>query len=633
MKRFIGLLFLLGLAMAAPPGQAAPALQETPLFAKDVAAGKLPPVAERVPEDPLVVDLAARGRSIGTQGGTLRTFITRPRDVRYMVVWGYARLVAYDDKYDLHPDLLRAVDNEDDRIYTFHLRRGHRWSDGAPFTTEDFRYFWEDVALNPDLSPGGPPEVMLVDGKPPKVTVIDEVTIRYEWDTPNPRFLPALAAARPPFIYRPAHYLSQFHAKYVDPATLEPLMAERKARNWAQLHNGLDNLYNNDNPDEPTLQPWVTVSAMNSQGYELTRNPYYHRIDAEGHQLPYIDHVELTIAAAGLIPQKVTLGEADLQVRSISFSDAPVLKQGEGRGKYHTWLWSTGYGSDIALYPNQNYNDPALRELFRTADFRRALSLGVRRTTINKTLYFGLAKEANVAPLRGSPFYDPALSAAWADHDAERANAMLDALGLGKRDGDGTRLLPDGKRLEIVIESAGERPEEADAIELLAEMWAEIGVKVIYRPLDRDILRNKVYSGQSMMPVWYGWNNGLPTPEAPPVDLAPVEQTNFSWPEWGQYTQSNGLAGEPPQTDVAKRLLELFHDWERTSQDKRRREIWEEMLRIQADEVFAIGLVSAAPQPAIVADTLRNVPEQAIYAWEPGAQLGVLRMDEFWFAP
>ena len=142
------------------------------------------------------------------------------QDTRLLVVYGYARLVGYDRDLNLVPDILSAVEVEDGRVFTLRLREGHRWSDGAPFTTEDFRYFWEDVANNEQLSPFGPPWELLVEGEPPVVEIIDPLTVRYSWSSPNPYFLPALAGARPLFIYRPAHYLRQFHEKYADPAEL-----------------------------------------------------------------------------------------------------------------------------------------------------------------------------------------------------------------------------------------------------------------------------------------------------------------------------------------------------------------------------------------------------------------------------
>lgn len=397
------------LALMAAPAWALD-LKEAPSLADKVAAGELPPVAERAPSEPLVVDLEARGRELGRHGGTLRTIFTNARDIRYMVVYGYARLVGYDETFQLRPDILREVEVEDGRIFTFHLREGHRWSDGHPFTTEDFRYYWENVANNDLISPAGPMDLLLVDGEPPVVEVLSETAIRYTWSGPNPRLLPALAGARPPFIFRPAHYMKRFHADFADPAELEALMSETRSRNWAQLHNKLDNMYGFDNPDLPTLQPWINTSEKNGQRYVLVRNPFFHRVDAAGTQLPYIDGVEIEIAAAGLVASKVTLGESDLQIRSLTFSDAPVLKKGEPTGDYTTFLWSNGAASEMALYPNQNFNDPVWQALLRDVRFRRALSLGVNRRAINKSLYYGLGKETNVAVLEGSPFYDAARS-------------------------------------------------------------------------------------------------------------------------------------------------------------------------------------------------------------------------------
>jgi peptide/nickel transport system substrate-binding protein len=608
-------------------------LIETPSLVERVASGELPPIAGRVPQEPLVVDLAATKRELGLPGGTLRMFVTRAKDIRYMAAYGYARLVGYDSRYRLMPDLLRdATTSEDGRSVTLHLRRGHKWSDGQPFTTEDFRYWWEDVALNPELSPGGPPVEMLTGGTRPTVEVIDEVTIKYTWNVPNPLFLSALARARPVYIYTPAHYMKQFHVKYADPEELAVATAKDHALNWAQMHNHLDNLYNFDNPELPVLQPWFNTSEKNGQRFVLARNPFYHRIDANGRQLPYIDRVELEIAASGLIPAKVAMGEATLQVRSLGFSDAPVLKKGEAAGGYVVNLWRSGTASEVALYPNLTYGDPVWRALFREAKFRRALSLAISRKAINKVLYFGLATECAVGALAESPFYDAENAVAWAHFDLDEANRLLDGLGLGKRNSAGVRLLPDGRPMEIIIETAGERREEADTLELVAATWAQAGIRLLVRTLDRDILRNRAYSGQSMMVAWYGWNNGIPTADAPPFELAPVDQANFSWPRWGQYHQTNGSAGEAVDVPEAKRLLELYEQWTMTGSDERKAAIWREMLDIHADQIFVIGTVSRVPVPVAAAAKLRNVPAVGLYAWDPGAHLGVHRMDEFFFA-
>jgi len=633
MLRSLALLAASALIGAGPAAAFSPV--ETPMLADQVAAGALPPVAERAPADPLIVDLEAKGRETGQSGGKLHTLIAKSKDIRYMVVWGYARVVGYDDAYALQPDLVKSVDVEDDRIFTFTLREGHRWSDGHPFTTEDFRYWWEDVANDPDLSPTGPPSLMMIDGKPPVVTVLDETRIRYEWTGPNPEFLTSLAAARPPFIYRPAHYLKMYHANYTDVETLQGLIEKKKMRNWAQLHNRYDNLYKNDNPDLPTLQPWVNTTGKKGQHFVMARNPYYHRFDTTGQQLPYIDTVDLRVASSSLFAAKAMVGEVDLQARGLGFSGVPLLKRGEKRQGYETRLWPTGASSHIALYPNLNYYDPVWRAVLQNRDFRRALSLGIDRRIVNRTLYFGLAREVGNSALENSPFHDPANSSAFAQYDPDVANVLLDNMGLTERRGDGIRLLPDGRPLEIIVETAGERSEEIDALELITETWREIGIKLLARPSDRDILRNRSYAGQTMMTVWTGWDLGVPTAELAPEELAPTQQSTLIWPKWGQHYQTMGTNGAAPDLDAAEALLDLYQGWRTGSLSDgstiTKKEAWERMLRIHAQEQFIIGVVAQAPQPVVVNNRLRNVPKMGLYAWEPGAQFGVHRMDEFWF--
>ncbi len=303
---------ILGLAAIAwnAPAAALELVEPTFLEAK-VAAGELAPVKARLPDNPVVVTFDG-DRSLGAYGGDLRMLMAKQKDIRMMTVYGYARLVGYDRDLNLVPDILERIDVEEGRIFTLHLRAGHKWSDGEPFTSEDFRYFWEDVLNNETISPFGVPKVLLIDDEPPRVEFIDETTVRYSWSNPNPFFLPALAGARPLYIYRPAHYLKQFHARYTDPDKLEALAAEAKAKGWAGLHQRRDHQYRFDNPDLPTLQPWMNITRPPSGRFIFIRNPYYHRVDSAGLQLPYIDRLVIDIANNKLIAAKAAFGEADL---------------------------------------------------------------------------------------------------------------------------------------------------------------------------------------------------------------------------------------------------------------------------------------------------------------------------------
>ena len=620
------------IACASGTAFAGPTPKEGAFWKTEVDARSLPPVAERLPAEPMVVDMKAKGRAFGTEGGTLRTMVSRAKDIRQMVVYGYARLVGYDEKYNLVPDILEAFENEGNRKFTFHLREGHRWSDGHLFTSADFEYWWKDVANNTKLSPVGPPDFLTVDGALPQVSFPDELTVVYEWENANPGFLATLAQASPPFIYRPAHFLKQYHEDYADPEELAEAVDDARINSWAALHNKLDNMYKFDNHELPTLQPWINSSSGKKIRHLFVRNPYYHRIDANGVQLPYIDVVEMEIVSAGLIAAKSNAGETDLQGRGLDFRNISILRKGEADGgNYRTFLWGSGVASQVAIYPNLNYEDAGWREVMRDVRFRRALSLAINRGGINHALYFKLAKPGSMTVLEQSPFFKQEYRDAWADYDLDAANALLDEMGLTERDKNGIRKLPDGRIMEFIIETAGERQEVENALQIVTDSWREIGIKLIMRPLDRDILRNRIYAGETMAAVWFGWDNGLPQLSTSPTYLAPTDQVFFAWPKWGQYHQTKGTAGEPPDTPAAQQLMELNDAWNKATQDSERAAIWDEMLSIHADQVFGIGILAGAPQPIVVNKRLRNVPEKAIWAWDPGAHFGVHRMDEFYF--
>jgi peptide/nickel transport system substrate-binding protein len=615
----------MGIAVAAPKRGSAE-LRETPAFEDDARKGKLPEVVQRVPEEPAVAELD----TIGTPGGELRMLVGGPKDTRMMVVYSYARLVGYNPSLNLTPDILKSIEVEENKTFTLHLRKGHKWSDGQPFTSEDFRYWFEDVAQNKHLSPSGMPVSMLPQGEAPNFEVLSETVVRYTWALPNPLFLPDLAGPSPLYIYRPSNYLKQFHQKYAEKAALDALVREAKQRNWAALHNKLDTMYRNDNPDLPSLEPWILKTRPPSDRFVFERNPYYYRIDKQGNQLPYIDRVILSIADSKVIPAKAGAGESDLQARYLRFDNYTFLKEAEGRNHYQVRLWRTGPGSQLALYPNLNVNDEIWHGLVRNLRFRRALSLAVDRHEINQVIYFGLAIEGQNTLLPQSPLYDPRLRSAWGRFDPAEANRLLDLIGL-PRGGDGIRQLSDGRPIEIIVENSGESTEQSDVLELIRDSWRRIGIKLFAKPSQLTLFRRRVFSGETLVSIDKGIENGLATAAMSPWEFAPTSQQQLEWPKWGQYYETKGAAGEPPDLPSAIRLMELYEKWLAAVSEEEHTSIWREMLQIWADEVFSIGTVAGVLQPVLVNDKLRNVPEQGIYNWDPGSYFGIYKPDGFWF--
>tara|TARA_A100001011_G_scaffold208007_1_gene216171 strand:+ start:1860 stop:3785 length:1926 start_codon:yes stop_codon:yes gene_type:complete len=605
---------------------------ESPLLSKMVKNGKLPPVESRLPQTPRVIDFAGRNLEIGKFGGTLKMLMARAKDARQMTVYGYARLLIYKPKtFEFQPDILESFDVIQGKKFIFNLRPGHKWSDGHPFTVEDFRYWWDDVANNPKLSPVGPPKVMKVDGKLPQFRILDNLSIQYEWEKPNPDFLAALAGASPLYIYRPAHYMRQFHENFTANSELQKLVTTAKQRNWAALHNKMDNLYRNDNIDLPVLQPWVCISKSSSNRLRFKRNPFFHRIDPKGQQLPYIDEFIFSIASNKLISAKTGTGEVDLQARYLRFDDYTFLKKGEDRSPYSTRLWTTAKGSHLALFPNLNHKNKVLRSIMQDVRFRRALSMAVNRYEINQVIYYGLAIEGNNTVLPESPLYKPYYRSKWAQLNLKSANQLLDDMGLIKRDSRGIRLLPDGNPLNLIIETAGESTEQTDILELIHDSWLKIGIKIYSKPSQRNVFRNRIFSGETAISIWSGIENGLASANSSPAEFAPTTQQLLQWPKWGQHFETGGKAGQIPNDPFAMELLKLYRDWRAEPVFAKRKDIWEKVLDIHTEQVYSIGLIAGVLQPVVVSNNLKNVPIKGIYNWNPGAHFGIYSPDTFWF--
>jgi peptide/nickel transport system substrate-binding protein len=617
-----------GPVLAADP---LPALKETPMFAEQVKSGALPAVDKRIPQQPWVVKHFAGGDGPGRQGGDLNMLVASARDTRLMTIYSYTRLIIYDENFKLKPDLLESYEEKDGREFTFKLRAGHKWSDGHPFTTEDFRFFWEDVANNKDLSRSGPSVELIIDGKPPKVEIIDALTIKYTWEKPNPYFIESQARAAPLFLYRPAHYLKKFHAKYTPEAEILK-SAKGGQQSWVQIYKRLDVMYANNNIELPTLNPWVNTTASPAERYVYIRNPYYHRLDEKGQQLPYIDRVILTLAATNLVPAKAGLGEADLQPRYLNMRDYTFLQKSAQTSGVKVNLWESGSGSQLALYPNLTANDEEWRKLMRDVRFRRALSLAIDREELNQVVYIGLAKPSNNTIMPRSELFKPEYATKWAQYDPKLANKLLDEIGLTKKDSQGIRLLPDGRPMTIVVEHASEETEDSDALALIADNWKKIGIKMLTKPQTRENFRLRTFSGEAVMTAFAGVVTAVPTTNTSPKEFAPTMLGGLQWSRWGMFVESKGRQGEKCDMESACKLVDYLKEWEAGATPADRRKAWEKILSTTADEVFTIGTVNGIRQPIVVGPKIRNVPKEGYYAWDPGGYIGLYQPDTFWVA-
>lgn len=631
-REVLGTIGLGGLGCLLSPNFASAADRDLePEFLSDqLRARSLPPLVKRLPTRPRIIGLKEMGRAPGRYGGTIRTIIGSAKDIRFMTIYGYARLVGYDEKLTLQPDILEAFQEENDTVFTFTIREGHRWSDGSLLTVDDFRYWWEDVLLNKDLTPGGGSLDLRVNGKLPRFEVVDNLTVRYSWDAPNPNFLPSLAAPQPLAIHGPSAYLKQFHKKYQDQFRLSALMQENRVKKWADLHIKMAREYRPENPNLPTLYPWRNTTAPPSEQFVFERNPYFHRVDENGRQLPYIDRVILNVSSSSIIPAKTGAGESDLQAAGIDFNDYTFLKDAEKRYPVKVNLWKMTRGSRVAILPNLNCKDEVWRRLFRDVRVRRALSLAIDRHEINMAVFYGLGTASADTVLPESPLYKPEYANAWINHDPDQANALLDEAGLQKRNEDNIRLLPDGRLAEITIETPGESTLDTDVLELVTDHWRKIGIALYTRTSQRDIFRSRAQAGRIMMSIWYGIENGVATADMNPQQLAPTSDDQLQWPLWGMYHLSLGQNGQAPDLPEAQELIRLQTGWRESRSMDERTAIWHQMLSIFTSQVFSIGLINGTLQPVLHSNKLQNLPERGLYGFDPTCFLGIYMPDTFW---
>jgi len=596
---------------------------EAPQLAEQVKAGKLPPVAERVGQDPLVLKPL---REVGKYGGTWRRGFTGPGDKfgGWRVASGTDAPLYWDYTGEkIVPNIARSYEVGDGgRTLTLQLRRGMKWSDGQPFTADDFMFWHEDMFSNAELVPSKP-FVMTINGKVGKLEKVDATAVRFVF--PEPYYLlPDILASTTALGgqaaeglngnggYAPAHYLKQFHPKYVAKDELDRKVAEAKVDNWVTLFKA-----KNDwalNPDLPVVSPWKVTSPINTPNFTLERNPYSIWVDTQGNQLPYIDRVQMSLAEnLEVVNLRAIAGEYDLQARHLDIGKLPVLVENQQRGNYTVHLDTGDYGSDVCIYFNLNYDkDPELSKWFGNTDFRRALSLGIDRDQLNETFWLGTGTPGSMVPGETNK-YNPGAEfrTRWHTHDVAQANALLDKAGLTQKDGEGLRQRSDGKgrlRLEITTYGAQFLP-YTQIMEVIGQQWKRIGIDLTIKEVERSLGEKQHAANETIMFVWTG--DGTDNVFLFSGNLFPTGGTNAGGPLYGQWFQTFGAQGlEPPP-----RLKEMMEKFRKAFgvPEAERIQLAKEVWQINTDECYRIGVVGLAAASMgvrVVKNTMGNVPER-----------------------
>lgn len=574
--------------------------KQSPQYDSHVSAGTLPPVAERLPKEPAVFQPAD---SIGTYGGTLVRNWTGPSDH-----WGLRKLigerfVAGGPDGKVYPNVAKSWDILDDgATYVFHLREGMKWSDGVPVTADDALFWWE---VHTDRNLEGPPNSQwYVDGKVAVWKKIDDYTFSVSFAKPYATFLEYLASEGHGRMVAPLHYLKQFYPKYTPLADVQKVVEEEGFDEWPQL---FDTKYNwpNKNPERPVIAAWMPANDPSSTNYMLVRNPYYWKVDTEGHQLPYIDKINnVTVSDNEMIVMNSVSGNIDFQSRRLQFADYPLLMENRDNGNYNVMLLEHPTGG-LSIFLNQTLkNDPVKKKLFLNDNFRKALSLAINRHEINEIRSFGQVVERQAAFPEASPFYDKEWADAYAQLDFDQANKMLDEIGL-EMGNDGYRQLSDGRRLSIAIQDSNGF--QAELLELIRGYFKKVGVDLQIKTPERTLFETLVETGDYEAILW-----GFDTQDRPDImgkGWAPNAGDKWASP-WGpayaEWYSTDGESGAEPPADV-KRLHDILNELPGTVDWDKRAALMQEVAQIHKEHLHIIGVMGATPGVLVYSNNLKNV--------------------------
>ena len=464
---------------------------EAPMLVAKVKAGELPPVSERLPENPLVV---VPLEEIGTYGGTIRRALTGDVIQTQGPVKAFNdNLMGYERPYppkSIQLNLAESFELSDDgKTAIARIRRGVKWSDGAPFTVDDILFWYYDMEFNDDARRSTrpiPPAHWRVDGKPIKFEKIDDHTLKISSSKPLGRVRQALSHEE---IAYPKHILAKHHPKYNPEANYKDF---RDLTTDSQLIM---------EPDLPRLSAWVPVEWIRGQRIVYERNPYYWKVDSAGNQLPYADRYTFdVIQDPKVILLRFINSEFDLFGRYFQMDMYPTLKSEEIKGKFK--LRVSGPIGAQAYYLNWDAHNPMLREAFRNKNVRMGLSHAINREEIKEIIYFGLLLPSGYSFGPLDPYFSEEVYKKYSEYNPDLARELLDREGYLDTDGDGFRELKDGSRFELNIDVTSSQKIAVDVCELVSEHWKAIGIKANLNPALRDIIIPRRLNGEFDIHTW-----------------------------------------------------------------------------------------------------------------------------------
>ena len=588
----------------------------------------LPPLADRIPAEPLVV---VPYDSIGQYGGTLDVLsnATEAGTSDFLSVRHVNFVRFSDDLQTIVPNIAKGWKwNDDFTQLTFFLRKGHKWSDGAPFTSADVKFYHDNLMMDTNIFET-PKDYITVGGERMTVDTPDATTVVFNLPAPKPGLL-AHFATHFGQGFQPKHFLGQFH-----PAINADADAYAQSLGFENGYDAIKAYYGNSDwtdtpspllsrpeiagslpqPVVPTLESHIYI-ADTTEGRHLVANPYFHQVDPSGQQLPYIseqDEVYKNDNEVRLL--SIINGDVDYKAQSLQLASAPALLDGQEQGNYTVDL-----RPEITLGVfsfNVTHEDEAKRAVFGDVRFRQAMSIAINRNELNEVGFFGQGTPQQYIGFSPKPAF---VSDKWLSYGTEfdmaRANALLDEVGMKDTDGDGFRELPNGEKLVLNL-SFSTQGIAGQTVELVSQYWADVGVQSVVKEVTPDEFRSAQSANKLDVMMWRKsqplaivlGNNEL---WVPPFENYFGVRTGMLWAEW---VDSNGAQGiEPPA--YVKELISDINAFQSADQSSAEfKAIGERMVKNMVENMLFIGTVNA-PAPMIHHNNLNNFTSFQTHSYE-----------------
>jgi peptide/nickel transport system substrate-binding protein len=573
------------------------------MLADLVSQGKLPPVDQRLPKNPVVLDGIA---GTGKHGGTIRRGYSGVSDYFGPNKVQQVSLVWYNDDLTIRPDLAESWEVSDDaKKWTFKLREGTKWSDGNELTTDDFKWWYDNVLNNETL--GSLPNTSRsswVTGKERTVMQAefpDKYTAVFTFADPNPLFIYNVTRGQP---FAPTAHMQQFHVDFADKAKLD---AASKAAGFDTWDKFFDDRNRPLIGGRPSTGVWVPTNAFGDQLFVMERNPYFAQVDSAGNQLPYADKVShLLFESPDAFSSRIIAGEVDYQARHVSIGNFTLFKESESQGDYSVKLAVTA--NHIAFQPNLTTKNEKLREFFGSRDVRIALSHAINRAEINDLVFSGTATPRQYSPLPQSPQYYEKLSNAYIDYDPEKANQLLDQAGYTQKDPQGIRLWKDGSSpISFTIEGTATpgSPDE-DAVQTMLKYFADVGVQAAYKGIERALYTQHYNANEIESAFWGGDRTLLPL-TAPLIFIGTTIDRPWAaaWGLW-RLNPDDPNGQEPPADHWINKIWTLWDQISVEPDEQKRNQLFFQILDVWAEELPMITILGELPQPVIVKNGLQG---------------------------